>query len=91
VWERPDEFHPERFSAEQRKHIPRGAYIPFGAGPRMCIGMRLGQLELRTTIARVLRDFTLMRLPNHPLELRLAPVLGPTNGLRMRIAAALNR
>jgi cytochrome P450 len=39
VWEAPDEFRPERFAPAQRGRIPKGAYVPFGGGSRICLGM----------------------------------------------------
>ena len=43
VWEEPHAFRPERFAPEARKRIPKGAYVPFGGGSRICLGMRFGQ------------------------------------------------
>ena len=45
LWERPDRFEPERFSAEQTAARPRFAYLPFGAGPRICIGAAFAMAE----------------------------------------------
>ncbi len=50
----PEAFRPERFAPEAKAEIPKGAYIPFGGGSRTCIGMRFGQLEVRT-IATMIR------------------------------------
>jgi cytochrome P450 len=83
VWESPHAFRPERFGPEARKAIPRGAYVPFGGGSRICIGMRFGQLEIRTIAARVLRDFRLELAPGFRLAIRQTPTLGPRAGLPM--------
>jgi cytochrome P450 len=83
VWEAPHAFRPERFGREARKAIPRGAYVPFGGGSRICIGMRFGQLEIRTIAARVLRDFRLELAPRFRLAIRQTPTLGPRAGLPM--------
>ena len=47
VWEEPHAFRPERFAPEARKRVPKGAYVPFGGGSRICLGMRFGQAEIR--------------------------------------------
>ena len=47
VWQDPHSFRPERFLPGEREKIPRGAYVPFGGGSRICLGMRFGQLEIR--------------------------------------------
>ncbi|GMT17275.1 hypothetical protein PFISCL1PPCAC_29040, partial [Pristionchus fissidentatus] len=53
------EFKPERW-LEDRK-IPQAAYIPFGAGPRICIGMRLALMEEKMALAHLLRRFDLKK------------------------------
>ncbi|MDE3070985.1 MAG: cytochrome P450, partial [Acidobacteriota bacterium] len=47
VFPEPERFIPERFTAERKAALPKGAYVPFGGGSRTCIGMRFGQLEIR--------------------------------------------
>jgi cytochrome P450 len=85
VWEDPHAFRPERFMAGEREKIPRGAYVPFGGGSRICLGMRFGQLEIGIIAAAIRERFTLERLPGHRLEIRQTPTLGPRNGLPMRV------
>jgi cytochrome P450 len=87
VWESPHAFRPERFAPDARKRIPRGAYVPFGGGSRICIGMRFGQLEIRTIAARVLRDFRLELAPGFRLAIRQTPTLGPRRGLPVVVKA----
>lgn len=53
----PEVFDPERFA--DGKEIPKGAYLPFGDGPRICIAMRFSQLEVKTCVARLVSQFNI--------------------------------
>jgi cytochrome P450 len=55
----PDKFDPERFSAEREKDIVKYSYLPFGAGPRVCIGNAFAMMEARLILATVAQRFTL--------------------------------
>ncbi|XP_055589827.1 probable cytochrome P450 9f2 [Uranotaenia lowii] len=57
----PDKFDPERFSEENRSKINSGAYMPFGVGPRNCIGSRLALMEVKSVLFCLLKDFRLER------------------------------
>ncbi|MEA2282738.1 MAG: hypothetical protein QOK21_3345 [Solirubrobacteraceae bacterium] len=81
VWEEPDAFRPERFTPEARARLPKGAYVPFGAGSRICIGMRFGQLEIKVIAAALLERFRVERVAGHRLDVRHTPTLGPHGGL----------
>jgi cytochrome P450 len=82
VFPEPWRFRPERFSPEERAKLPKGAYVPFGGGSRTCIGMRFGQLEIRTIASAVLRRFSLELVePMRPLSIRQMPTLSPRGGL----------
>ena len=59
VWPEPDAFRPERFAPGNRERIAKGAYVPFGGGSRMCIGMRFGQAEVGVIAAAILERFRL--------------------------------
>jgi len=63
-WEEPDAFDPARFAPEREAKIPRYQYLPFGAGPRICIGMAFAMLEATAMLATLLR------------KARFAPVAG---------------
>jgi cytochrome P450 len=54
-WENPDEFDPARFAPEKEKSIPRYQYMPFGAGPRICIGMSFAMIEATAILATLVR------------------------------------
>jgi len=88
VWEAPGEFRPERFSPEQRARIPKGAYVPFGGGSRICLGMRFGQLEIRAIAAAIAGRFRVEVPDGFRLRIRQTPTLGPAGGLPVRIRVA---
>ena len=88
VWEAPHEFRPERFSPEQRGRIPKGAYVPFGGGSRICLGMRFGQLEIKAIAAAVTERFRVELPDGFRLRIRQTPTLGPAGGLPVRIRVA---
>jgi cytochrome P450 len=91
VWEAPTEFRPARFSPEQRARIPKGAYVPFGGGSRICLGMRFGQLEIKTIAAAVTERFRVELPDGFRLRIRQTPTLGPASGLPVRIRVARER
>jgi cytochrome P450 len=87
VFEDPEQFRPERFTPEARAALPKGAYVPFGGGSRTCIGMRFGQLEVRTIATLILSRFTLSLPEDFELSIRQMPTISPRNGLPMRVQA----
>ena len=59
--------------------------MPFGAGPRICIGMRFGELEIRAIAAAILRRFRLGLEPGRGMRIRQMPTLSPRGGLPMQV------
>jgi cytochrome P450 len=88
VFEDPERFKPERFTAENRAALPKGAYVPFGGGSRTCIGMRFGQLEVRTIATMLLSRLSLSLTPGFELSIRQMPTISPRNGVPMLIERA---
>ncbi|MFZ1155299.1 MAG: cytochrome P450 [Solirubrobacteraceae bacterium] len=79
----PEAFRPERFAPEAKATLAKGAYIPFGGGSRTCIGMRFGQLEVRTIATLIARRFALELPSDFALRFRQMPTISPRNGLPM--------
>ena len=81
VFPEPEEFRPERFSPEAKAALPKGAYVPFGGGSRICIGMRFGQLEVKAIAAALMRRFDFELEPGYRLRVRQMPTIGPRAGI----------
>jgi cytochrome P450 len=88
VWPEPNAFRPERFAPGDRERIPKGAYVPFGGGSRMCIGMRFGLAEVGVIAAAILERFRLELVPGYRLQTRQSPTIGPKGGLTVVPRAA---
>ncbi|KFB49796.1 AGAP012296-PA-like protein [Anopheles sinensis] len=71
----PGKFDPERFSPENREKIHPGTYLPFGIGPRNCIGSRFALMEVKAIFYYMLMEFTFEKTPNTPVPLRLAKTI----------------
>ncbi len=82
IWENAESFCPERF-AHGRK-TPPFSYVPFGGGPRACIGAAFGQAEARTIMAHLLKKFT-FEFTNHPIHPHMGATLEPRPGVMMKI------
>jgi len=83
VFPEPEAFIPGRFTRERKAALPKGAYIPFGGGQRICIGKRFGQTEVRTVITMILQRCRLELRPGRTVAIRQMPTLSPRGGLEM--------
>ncbi|XP_030788189.1 thromboxane-A synthase isoform X1 [Rhinopithecus roxellana] len=88
-WPSPETFNPERFTAEAKQQHRPFTYLPFGAGPRSCLGVRLGLLEVKMTLLHVLHKFQFQACPETqvPLQLESKSALGPKNGVYIKIVS----
>jgi cytochrome P450 len=84
-WENPEGFDPDRFSPEATEKRPKFAYLPFGGGPRQCIGMGFATIEAQMILARIAQRFRLELVPGHRVELDPVVTLRPRRGLPMRL------
>ncbi len=83
LWEQPHRFDPERFSPEQVAARERFTYIPFGAGPRICIGASFAMTEAMLIIAMIAQRYRLRLKPGYPVEPQGLITLRPRYGLPM--------
>lgn len=84
-WNKPDVFDPNRFLQPARGGINRFAYLPFGVGPRTCIGMAFALQEATLVLATIVRHFRLTLVPGHPVWPVQKVTLRPKDGLPMRL------
>jgi cytochrome P450 len=85
LWDRPDVFDPSRFLGETKAKIARFAYLPFGAGPRTCIGSSFALQEATIVLATLVQRFDMQLLPEAEVWPIQKITLRPAHGLPMRI------
>ncbi|EFA04693.1 cytochrome P450 CYP4BN11 [Tribolium castaneum] len=79
----PEKFNPSRFETFDGK-MPF-AFVPFGAGPRNCLGQKFAMLEMLSVVSRVVRTYKILpSIPRHEINVAAQVVLISTNGMRMR-------
>ncbi|XP_044145301.1 cytochrome P450 3A19-like isoform X3 [Bufo gargarizans] len=71
LWPEPDEFRPERFSKENRETQDPYTFLPFGAGPRNCIGMRFALLNMKSAITLLLQNFSFRTCKDTPIPVEI--------------------
>ncbi len=87
-WPQPLEFRPERF-LDQPRQPARGDYLPFGLGPRLCIGRDFALVELRVIVAELLRDHAVTLAPGQgPPAINAFVTLRPRGGLTLQVRPA---
>jgi cytochrome P450 len=83
-WDNPEGFDPDRFRADRSTSRARYAYLPFGGGPRTCIGNHFALMEAQILLAMIVRDYRLELDPGHPVVLDPLITLRPKHGVRVR-------
>jgi len=90
-WENPENFDPERFTkANEKLHTPF-AHLPFGAGPRGCIGGNYAMLQMLMILSVLLRKYDFHLVPGQTIEPRPMVILRPEHGIRMTFTEAIPR
>ena len=86
-WADPTAFKPERFAPGREAVRHRFAYLPFGAGPRACIGQHFALVEMHLAIATLAQRYTLRLVPGWAVVPEMTTTLGPRGGLWMTVHA----
>jgi cytochrome P450 len=90
-WPSPESFDPERFTkANQKLHTPF-THLPFGAGPRGCIGANYAMLQILMILSELLRTYDFQLTPGQTIEARPMVILRPKQGIRMTFTQAIAR
>jgi cytochrome P450 len=82
-WENPADFDPERF--ERQAAVPAFTYVPFGGGPRNCIGATFAQIEAKVVMARLFQRVRLALVPGQKIHAHMGATLEPRPGVKMKI------
>lgn len=83
----PFAFDPDRWTDEERERRPRYSFIPFGGGPRLCIGAGFAMMESRLLLATIGRRWEMRVAPGHSVEIAPQLTLRPRHGMRMTVRA----
>ncbi len=81
----PERFDPERFHPEHGVDLPRYAYLPFGAGPHVCIGAQFAMIEAKLLLAAICQQFRFTLQPDQDIILDPLITMGPKNGIKMTL------
>jgi cytochrome P450 len=90
-WKNPEIFDPERFARSNEKLLTPFAHLPFGAGPRGCIGGNYAMLQMLMILSDLLRKYDFQLVPGQSIEPRPMVILRPENGIQMTFTEAVSR
>lgn len=82
-FDNPEQFDPGRFSTEREKAIPKHAYMPFGTGPRVCIGQSFAMMEAKLILATILNRFSVKADPEQKFEPQAQITLSNKGGMKV--------
>ncbi len=88
AWSDPEVFRPERFLKENEKLRTPFTYLPFGGGPRVCIGNQYAMLQMLMILSALLRRYDFELIPGQTIEAQPMVILRPRHGIRMSFKSA---
>lgn len=91
LWENPNAFDPDRFAVDKVKARSRYAFLPFGGGPRVCIGASFATIEAAVILAVLIRAFRFLPVAGHKPKPVARVTLRPAGGMPLLIAARANQ
>ncbi len=87
IWTNPDEFDPERFSAQRKEHMKCPyAYAPFGAGPHHCIGYSFAEMQIKLVMIQLLQGYRLSCSSDYEAPVQDVPLKTPKDNLPLNIS-----
>ncbi|MBV7338043.1 cytochrome P450 [Chloroflexi bacterium TSY] len=90
VWQNPELFEPERFTPERMIERHNLAWMPFGAGPHLCIGNEFAIMEAQLVLARILQRYKVTAMPCQTLKPKLANAMVPEKGIFVKLEKRLD-
>jgi cytochrome P450 len=85
LWERPDEFDPDRFETADGRESTKCAYLPFSMGPRVCIGQAFATQEALLVLAHIVRRYRIEPVKEHVPKTVGRVTVRSDNGIRVRL------
>ncbi|XP_070568050.1 cytochrome P450 3A13-like isoform X2 [Ptychodera flava] len=87
IYPNPEKFDPDRFSPEERGKYHQYSWLPFGGGPRICIGMRMAMLEAKYSLVEILQRYQIETCAETeiPPEVGKKGLLSPVNGMKLKL------
>jgi cytochrome P450 len=84
-WKNSEKFDPDRFTPENKKEQVPFSYLPFGGGPKICIGKNFAIMEMQFILAMFIRRYKFILSPGQEVGFKPSLTLSPTNGIKVRV------
>lgn len=86
LWHEPETFDPDRFAKSRKKERHSFAFLPFGGGPRFCVGRQFALMEMKMVLAKMVMRYDFDLLPDQKIEPVALINLQPKNGIKMKLS-----